>query len=110
MPRTADDCASTDSPRAPAANTAISVSRNHIGTSLNRRASGGGAVREFAAVGKRDLFEQRRRFASAERRHDHGDLISGLEHVELPPGAVEDARARAFNEPVPLPTCLFVRR
>src|SRR5688572_16411251 len=109
MPRTTGDCANTVPPAAAAASTVMSVSGSLIGTSLNRGPSGDRAVREFPAVGKRDLFEQRRRLPIPERRHNHGDPIARLDHVELPPGAIEDAGARTLDQPVALLTRLLVR-
>src|SRR5688572_29925569 len=110
MPRTTGDCANTVPPAAAAASTVMSVSCSLIGTSLNRGPSGDRAVREFPAVGKRDLFEQRRRLPIAERRHNDRDPIARLDHVELPPGAIEDTRARTLDQPVALLSGLFLRR
>src|SRR5688572_7172920 len=96
-------CMRAVSVAAPMTRSRTRVSLIHINAvSLDGGAARGGAVGELLAVGEGDLLQQRRRFAVPQRRDDGRDLVAGLDHVELPPGAVEDAGARALDEPVPL--------
>src|SRR5688572_17476541 len=71
-----------------------------LAPSLNECRTGRTAVREHSAVRQRDLLQQRARLAAAQRRHDDGDLVSWLHHVELPADAIEDAGVRALDGPI----------
>src|SRR5687768_5602776 len=101
IPRTtAGACVNAGSQAATVASRATTVNRSRIRTSLDGCTPGNGPIRELPAVGQRDLLQQRTRFTTAQRRHDHRDAVARLDHVEAPANTVEDARARAFDKPV----------
>src|SRR4029079_14435586 len=92
-------CATSDALAAASASSATILARIIIAASLNRGRASGRARPEPGATAQNHLLSQRPRLSVAQRRDDRGDLVAGLEQIDAPPGAIQDARARALDQP-----------